>query len=102
MSLLLEIRLNNAIQYYGHYLNNHVDNLKCIGSPYAFHTIGSTIAINADFYASTRLSKLAAGEDFYILNKLAKIGEIKTLGAPIILSGRISNRTPFGTGYSKL
>ena len=102
LSLLLEIRLNHAIQHYDHYLNNHVDNLKRIGSPYAFHTIGSTIAINADFYAKARgFPKLAAGEDFYILNKLAKIGDIKALsGAPIILSGRISNRTPFGTGQA--
>ena len=102
LSLLLEKRINNAIQHYDYYLNNHVYNLKRIGSPYAFHTIGSTIAINADFYAKVRgFPKLAAGEDFYILNKLAKIGVIKTLrGAPIILSARISNRTPFGTGQA--
>jgi hypothetical protein len=43
--------------------------------------------------------KKMAGEDFYLLNKLAKVGAIHCLdGDPIVLSGRISNRVPFGTG----
>lgn len=81
-------------------LRHYVIGLKYAGSPYAFHTIGSTIAIKANSYAQVRgFPKREAGEDFYMLNKLAKIGPIVHLdGAPIQLSGRISNRTPFGTG----
>jgi hypothetical protein len=40
-----------------------------------------------------------AGEDFYLLNKLAKTGTIDQLAGPLIeISGRLSERVPFGTG----
>jgi len=83
-------------------LRHYVIGLKQAGSPYAFHTIGSTIAVKADSYAKVRgFPKRQAGEDFYMLNKLVKLGPIEHLsGAPIQISGRISNRTPFGTGQA--
>ena len=53
--------------------------MKYARSPYAFHTIGSTMAVSANHYAKVRgFPKREAGEDFYLLNKLAKV---KTLGA---------------------
>ena len=40
-----------------------------------------------------------AGEDFHLLAKLAKLGPVRALrGEPILLSGRVSTRVPFGTG----
>tara|TARA_B100001079_G_scaffold257565_1_gene255041 strand:- start:2475 stop:3719 length:1245 start_codon:yes stop_codon:yes gene_type:complete len=69
-------------------------------SPYAFFTVASTIAVNADHYAAVRGFPVKnAAEDFYLLNKLAKTGLIQQLSGPNIkISGRLSERVPFGTG----
>lgn len=89
-----------AVFLYELSLRHYVIGLKHAGSPYAFHTIGSTIAIKADSYAAVRgFPKREAGEDFYLLNKLAKLGPIEHLrGKPIKIAGRVSDRVPFGTG----
>jgi hypothetical protein len=81
-------------------LRYYVAGLRFAGSPYAFHTIGSALAVHASAYARVRgFPKRLAAEDFYLLNKLAKLGAIRPLdGEPIRLSARASNRTPFGTG----
>ena len=89
-----------AMRSYDQYLRYYLDGLRRAGSPYAFHTIGSTLCVGATAYAQVRgFPKRQAGEDFYLLNKLAKVGSIVTLtGQPIELSGRTSDRVPFGTG----
>ncbi|MDX2051767.1 MAG: hypothetical protein SFV15_05200 [Polyangiaceae bacterium] len=76
--------------------------LHSAGSPYAFHTIGSTLSISRRTYAEVRgFPRLLAGEDFHILNKLAKVGPIRRVAStPIRIRSRISERTPFGTGKS--
>lgn len=81
-------------------LRYYVAGLRFAGSPYAFHSVGSTLAIHATAYARVRgFPQRMAAEDFYLLNKLAKVGTIRSLGGePIGLSARTSNRTPFGTG----
>jgi len=78
----------------------YVAGLAHAGSPYAFPTIGSTLAISAMHYARVRgFPRRNAGEDFYLLNKLAKSGGIIRLTAPVIrVSARLSDRVPFGTG----
>lgn len=83
-------------------LRYYVLGLRYAGSPYAFHTIGSTMAIDAKSYAAVRgFPKKNAAEDFYLLNKLAKVGAIERLcGSPIEIRGRVSDRVPFGTGRS--
>lgn len=93
-------RQEQAIRLYDLRLQQYVQGLDSAGSPYAFHTIASTIAVSAHHYAMVRgWPKLSAGEDFYFLNKLKKTGAIKTLeGEPIELSARLSVRVPFGTG----
>lgn len=92
--------LKNALQLYEFSLFYYVEALKWAGSPYAFHTIGSTLLLNHKAYALARgFPKRVAGEDFYLLNKLRKIGKIESLTEPVItLSGRPSKRVPFGTG----
>ena len=81
-------------------LRHHVLGLQWAGSPYAYEAIGSTISCNALAYAQVRgVPSRPAAEDFYLLNKLAKLGEIRTVrGAPMRVSGRVSDRVPFGTG----
>jgi len=78
----------------------YVCGLRYAASHYAFTTVGSTIAIHADHYAKVRgFPRRPAGEDFYLLNKLAKTGPIDQLTEPLIeISGRLSERVPFGTG----
>ena len=50
------------IEAYEASLRYHVLGLAYAGSPYAFHTVGSTLAVNARFYAqSPRISKAASG-----------------------------------------
>lgn len=89
-----------GIDYYHDFLSYYVNGLESAHSPYAYYSIGSTIACHFKAYAEVRgFPKRLAGEDFYLLNKLAKVGKIKQLaGAPIMLQGRPSKRVPFGTG----
>lgn len=81
-------------------LHHYVLGLEYAGSPYAYHTLGSCLAIRAGAYAQVRgFPKRAGGEDFYVLNKLAKVGAIARLrGGCIELQSRQSTRVPFGTG----
>lgn len=74
------------------------------GSLYAHQSIGSTLAISAQAYAKVRGYPLRqAGEDFHILNKLRKVGLVYSLATqPILVSSRVSTRTPFGTGQNIL
>lgn len=89
-----------AMRVYDEYLQSYVDGLTAAGSPYAFHTIGSLISVQAHSYAVVRgIPRREAGEDFYLLNKLAKVGRVHELGGdPVRIRGRISDRVPFGTG----
>jgi len=92
--------LQDAIATYEAYLRYYVIGLKHARSPYAFHTIGSTIVSSANGYAMVRgMPKRLAAEDFYFLNKLAKIQPMGVVeGTTVYPSPRCSARTPFGTG----
>ena len=92
--------LADAMRLYELHLRYYVNRLGWAGSPYAFHTIGSTISIHADTYAKVRgVPKRNAGEDFHLLNKSAKVAPIYRLSHPEIrLKARLSTRVPFGTG----
>jgi hypothetical protein len=81
-------------------LRHYVLGLEYAGSPYAYHTLGSCLAVRASAYANVRgFPKRAGAEDFYLLNKLAKLGPIARLsGSSIALQSRRSSRVPFGTG----
>lgn len=108
---------NVAILDFEHQLNNDVLNLQAIicyeiflryyvlgltiaNSPYAFHTVGSTIICNDESYIKVGgMNKRQAGEDFYFLEKLAKVESInKIKSTKIYPSSRESMRVPFGTG----
>ena len=89
-----------AIICYELFLRYYVMGLAHARSPYAFHSIGSTMACRAGAYAAVRgMSRRRAGEDFYFLNKLAKVGPIAaTESTTVHPSARVSDRVPFGTG----
>jgi hypothetical protein len=81
-------------------LRYYVEQLHDAGSPYAFHSIGSLIAVSPLAYVQVRgMPKRSGAEDFYLLNKLAKVGRINALEKPLLqVAGRPSHRVPFGTG----
>jgi hypothetical protein len=93
-----------ATQLYELSLRYYVAGMKFARSPYAFHTIGSSMAVSAVHYARVRgFPRREAGEDFYLLNKLAKVGSVLELVqgpdcAAIEIASRRSDRVPFGTG----
>ena len=69
-------------------------------SPYAYHSIGSTMVCDADSYIKVQgMNKRKAAEVFYFLEKLSKITTIRKIGGTTVLpSSRGSWRVPFGTG----
>ena len=89
-----------AICCYEIFLRYWVLGLKYAKSPWAFHSIGSTIVTSTDSYLKVRgMNRREAGEDFYFLNKLAKIGSIDYIRNTCVFpSARSSSRVPFGTG----
>jgi hypothetical protein len=94
--------LKSPMQLYEISMLYYLAGLLWANSPYAYPTIGSTISCSVGRYAAVRgFPKRNTGEDFYLLNKLRKIGEVRLGdGDPIIISGRISNRVPIGTGQA--
>jgi len=92
--------INRATALYEVRLHQYVLGLLYAKSPYAYHTLGSCIAVKGRHYAEVRgYPKRSGGEDFYLLNKLAKLGPIASLtGECISLQSRASHRVPFGTG----
>ena len=92
--------VGDALALYDISLRYYVLSLHATRSPYAFHSVGSTIAVSAGAYVAVRgMPKRQAAEDFYLLNKLAKIAPIFYLAnQPIQLCYRPSVRVPFGTG----
>lgn len=92
--------LELAQRLYDFRLDYYVAMLAWAGSPYAFQTVGSTIAVTPEAYAAVRgMPKRSGAEDFYLLNKLAKLGRLRQLEAPVLdVAARPSQRVPFGTG----
>lgn len=95
-----EHRIQEAICCYEIFLRYYSMGLRYAESPYAFHSIGSTIICTPEAYAVVRgMNRLEAAEDFYFLNKMAKIKPIGCIGSTKVYpAARISDRTPFGTG----
>jgi hypothetical protein len=90
----------DAICGYEIFLRYYVLGLSYAKSPYAFHTIGSTMTCTVKGYVAVRgMNRREAGEDFYFLNKLAKYSPVgKITATQVYPSARLSSRVPFGTG----
>jgi len=89
-----------AIRRYELYLRSYLFGLSLVGSPYAFHCIGSAFACRAAAYVRAGgMNRRCGGEDFYFLQQLAKTSVIKMVeGTVVHPSPRFSQRVPFGTG----
>ncbi len=70
------------------------------GYPFAWHTIGSSMAVRTKIYQQQGgMNKRKAGEDFYFLTKLFPLGDFTELNnTKVFPSPRPSERVPFGTG----
>ncbi|GAB4397148.1 MAG: hypothetical protein OHK0053_12970 [Microscillaceae bacterium] len=98
-----EIALREGIVQYELFLRYYVEALRWAGYPYAFHTVGSSMAVRADVYArSGGMNRRKAGEDFYFLHKIAPLGAHYALcHTAVYPSPRVSHRVPFGTGKAQ-
>lgn len=95
-----DARVDTAHALYETYLRYYVLGLRWAGSPYAWHTIGSTLAADVRAYAAVRgFPRREAAEDFYLVNKILKLGGAHVPASePIRIMARRSCRVPFGTG----
>lgn len=84
------------------YMRYHEMGLRYAGSPYAYPALGSIISCTPKAYAAAGgMNRRLAGEDFYFMQQLTKTGSIEPVPYALVFpSGRISARTPFGTGRS--
>ncbi len=90
----------DGIIKYELHLRYYLQALKLINFPYAFHTMGSAIAVRALAYARVGgMPRKQAGEDFYFLQKLFPLGGFGELNTTTVYpSPRASDRVIFGTG----
>lgn len=81
-------------------LRYHVLGLRFANSPYAWHALGSAMAVHAHAYARVRgFPKRAAAEDFYLLEKVAQTAPVHRASSPVVgIMARCSERVPVGTG----
>jgi hypothetical protein len=93
-------KINEAILLYELHLRYYIQALKYTSYPYAFHTIGSSMAVRSSIYQKQGgMNQRKAGEDFYFLHKIIPLGNFHNISTTkVIPSARISDRVPFGTG----
>jgi hypothetical protein len=93
-------KLNEAIILYELHLRYYIQALKYTGYPFAYHTIGSSMAVRSSIYQKQGgMNQRKAGEDFYFLHKIIPLGEFYNItSTTVIPSPRLSDRVPFGTG----
>ncbi|MBI2968434.1 MAG: glycosyltransferase family 2 protein, partial [Bacteroidetes bacterium] len=92
----------SGIVNYELYLRYYKQGLQYANLPFAFHTIGSSMAVRAGAYMkSGGMNMRKAGEDFYFLQKIIELGRFTELNSTCIYpSPRPSSRVPFGTGMA--
>jgi hypothetical protein len=93
-------RIYRYIVQYELHMRYFVQGLKYAGFPYAFHTVGSALAVKALQYVKAGgMNRRQAGEDFYFVQKLIPSGGYFALNTTTVYpSPRESFRVPFGTG----
>ena len=96
----LESGCYDAIIEYELHLRYYIDMQRRINLPYAYHTVGSSMAVRKEVYEAVGgMNKRKAGEDFYFIQKLIKHGGFSNCASTTVYpSPRTSDRVPFGTG----
>lgn len=95
-------KIYGNITIYELYLRYYLQALHNTLFPYAFHTIGSCVAVKAEAYMKAGgMNRRQAGEDFYFIQKLVSLGGYFSLNTTTVFpSPRESMRVPFGTGVT--
>ncbi len=90
----------DAIARYELHLRYYVQGLRYAGSPYAFHTVGSCLAVRSGAYLRQGgMNRRRAGEDFHLVQKLIPLGGFSEINQTTVRpAARVSRRVPFGTG----
>ena len=90
----------NAIIQYELHLRYLVHAMRWAGHPFAFQTVGSSMAVRRKGYlAHGGMNTRQAGEDFYFLQKFIEVDSLQEIrNTTVYPSARISDRVPFGTG----
>lgn len=91
---------DEAIIDYELHLRYFVNAQMEVGLPFAYHTVGSSMAVRSSAYQRMGgMNSRKAGEDFYFLQKFIAIGTFgEILSTTVFPSARSSHRVPFGTG----
>lgn len=89
-----------AIMQYELHLRYLVHAMRWAGHPFAFQTVGSSMAVRRKGYlAHGGMNTRQAGEDFYFLQKFIEVDSLQEVkNTTVYPSARISDRVPFGTG----
>lgn len=93
-------RVYEGIVLYELHLRYYMQALKAAGFPFAFQTVGSSMAFRTSAYVKAGgMTKKQAGEDFYMIHKLVLQGGFENLNSTTVYpSPRPSGRVIFGTG----
>lgn len=89
-----------AIIDYELHLRYYIQAQRYAGFPFAYQTIGSSMAVRAIAYQKQGgMNRRKAGEDFYFIHKFTPLGDFGEINTTrVIPSPRPSHRVPFGTG----
>lgn len=89
-----------GIIHYELFLRYYNQALRFAGYPYAFHAVGSSMAVSAKAYQlQGGMNRRKAGEDFYFLHKFLPENRVRELlSTTVFPSPRPSDKVPFGTG----
>lgn len=96
----LPAEIYEGIVKYELFLRYYIKALKIANFPFAYQTIGSSMAVRSDIYQKQGgMNRKKAGEDFYFLHKVIPLGNFTELNETLVIpSPRVSDRVPFGTG----
>jgi len=99
-----DYRIYHGIAQYELHLRYYYQASRFIEFPFAYHTIGSSMACSASAYLRFGgMNRNQAGEDFYFLQKIIPHGNFKELNSTCVYpSPRPSYRVPFGTGRAMM
>lgn len=99
-----EPSIYKGITQYELHLRYYNQASRFIKFPFAYHTIGSSMACCAESYVKFGgMNRHKAGEDFYFLQKIIPHGNFAELNSTCVFpSPRPSYRVPFGTGRAML
>ena len=99
-ALLHGSKTAHAIYLYELHLRYFIQYQKLIGLPFAFQTVGSSMACRlSGYYRIGGMNTRQAGEDFYFMHKFIKDDQCDRLHMTTVYpSARVSDRVPFGTG----